>query len=122
MVGAGGVDAAGRLLDGGDGRLLVGGDQVQVAGVVVACLAAGGAVGARGAEAGSPVGDRVFERLQVLEPAPVNGASVCCGSGVGVWIARDGVGHGQCSAGGGGWWCGAIRRAAPTGSRASWMA
>src|ERR1017187_347401 len=79
-------DLAGHFLDGGDGRLLVGGDQVQVAGVVVAFLAAGCAVGAWGADAGSPVGDRVFERLQVLEPARVNGPGVCCGSGVGVWI------------------------------------
>ena len=49
MVGAG-IDAAGLVPDGG---LLVGGDQLQVAGVVVALLAARRAVGARGGGAGS---------------------------------------------------------------------
>jgi hypothetical protein len=45
-------------------------DQVQVAGVVVAPLAGrrGAAIGARGGDAGPPVGDRVFECLQPLEP------------------------------------------------------
>ena len=60
-----GVGLAGCVQD-GDGRSLVCGDQVQVAGVVVTRLATGRAVGAWGAYAGSPVGDRIFECLQSL--------------------------------------------------------
>src|SRR6266851_5440145 len=71
-AGLAGVDLAGLVQDGGHGCLLVVGDQVQVAGVVVASVAAGCAVGAGGGDAGSAVGDGVFECLQVLEPAPLD--------------------------------------------------
>jgi hypothetical protein len=51
------------------GHLLVGGDQVHVAGVVVAPAAvwAGLAVWAWGVDACPPPGDRVVEGLQLLE-------------------------------------------------------
>ena len=60
-------------MEDGDGRPLVGGDQVQVASVVVARVAVGGAVGAWGANEGSPVLDRVLECLQVLAFGPHRG-------------------------------------------------
>jgi hypothetical protein len=55
---------------------LVFGDQLQVAGVVVAPPAKRSrpAVRARSGDAGLPVSDRVFERLQPLETAPLHEA------------------------------------------------
>src|ERR1700730_987637 len=126
-VGGGVVDASEHVPDGGDGGLLVGGDQVQVAGVVVASAAVSGAVGARGGGAGAPVGDRVFECLQVLEPALRNGTgitTVSLGRALSdarvvagrVLAAGDGVRHRQRSAGVAGWWCRATLRAALAGA------
>ncbi len=53
-------------------------DQIQVAAVVVAPPAGrcGSAVRTRRVDACPPVSDRVFERLQSLEPASLNGTEV----------------------------------------------
>jgi hypothetical protein len=53
-------------------------DEVQVAAVVVAPLAGrcGSTVRTRRVDACPPVSDRVFERLQSLEPASLNGTEV----------------------------------------------